>query len=366
MLKILKVILLLLLFVAVCGVTCNSSFAENKLFTLTPGTKNINLYNFYEEKTFPSEQSLLLTFKRDGLNSKPNKIFNTSENNFSSRDLTKEPYLLTNNHFVNNKIKAAYLFKPGLTGNCSRILKMEIKKTTSLYDEITLDDEDLLGNSIGDLNNYLITRNPGNRIQPLIFKEKQVSPFANRVKTVYFLTALSTMIGQSGQIQDAFTKGKCLTGGGTSKSDQYGYNNVVRNLMNPFGRAVKGAKVDDSGPIVNYIQHPLFGFGVASYLTASGASTPEVFLVSLADNFLFEFVAEGTYVAPSGIDFLSTTGGCVLGYFATKYIFKKPFSAFLNKTSMLKSKYHVTFYPIIEPGYAGNGMKIGSQITFKH
>lgn len=246
------------------------------------------------------------------------------------------------------------------------LFKGEVSKTEGYYDEITMEAPMLFSNDIDDLNDILALKDPGQTIPPMIFKEKKDSPFVNRLKTVYFLTALSTCIGQSTQIQDAFTPGHHLTGGGTSLNDYYGYENIARNLLNPFSRAVKGAKVDDSGPIVNYIQHPFFGFGIASYLGASGASAKETILVTLADNFLFEYVVEGTYVAPSGIDFLATSGGCIAGFLASKYILKKPFRAFIKKTSALKAKYHVNFDPIIAPGYAGKGMKVGTRFTIKH
>jgi len=204
-------------------------------------------------------------------------------------------------------------------------------------------------------------------MSPMIFKEEPPSPFVNRLKTVYFLTALSTYIGQSGQIQDAFTKGKSLTGGGISLSEYYGYNNVFRNIfVNPFSRAAKGWKVDDSGTVPNFTLHPLFGFGISSYLTASGASPKEALLISLADNFIFEYVVEGTYVAPSGLDLLTTSGGCFAGYLLTRYVFKKPFQKILKGTSYMKDKLNMTFDPIIEPGYIGKGMKFGSQVTFSH
>ncbi|MEW5819854.1 MAG: DUF3943 domain-containing protein [Cyanobacteriota bacterium] len=348
----------------------NLNFTDTKRIPLVDQSKYV-----YEKNEHPA------VYNTNDLNSKPNRILVNNEEDITSESLSEyeavilelnnnnntNPFTLSNNEFTSNKISESHLYEPEpLYISNNKLLKLEIEQNTTLYDEITLENEDLFSNDLDDLNNYMVSKDPCSKIQPLVFKEKPISPFINRAKTVYFLTSLSTMIGQSGQIQDAFTKGERLTGGGKSKSDQYGYNNVARNLMNPFSRALKGARVDDSGPIVNYIQHPMFGFGVASYLTASGASAKEVFLVSLADNFIFEYVAEGTYVAPSGIDFLATTGGCIVGYFATKYIFMKPFKAFLDKTSALKAKYNVSFYPIIEPGYSGNGMRVGSQFTIKH
>lgn len=312
-----------------------------------------------------AEENLLLSYRDESLDSKPNKLFQVEK--IGDNKASPQLIFLSNNKFVSNRTYKPQLFpqSKAFSTTSSKLIKVEIEKRTTLYDEITLDDESTDFN-LEDLNSVLASKDPCELMVPMGFEEQKIPPFINRAKTVYFLTSLSTMIGQSGQIQDAFTKGKGLTGGGTSKSDQYGYENIGRNLLNPFSRAIKGAKVDDSGPTVNYAQHPLFGFGVASYLTASGASAKEVFLVTMLDNFLFEYVVEGTYVAPSGIDFLTTSGGCVAGYFATKYIFKKPFKAFLDKTAYLKEKCHMTFYPIIEPGQTGNGVRIGSQVTFKH
>ena len=314
-----------------------------------------------------AEENVLISVESETLNAKPDKIFNVSYIQSTKKNTKPELFVLNDNKFVSNAVSQTGLYSPQeVVDEPHKLIKVEISKSKMLYDEITLNDEDSIGHNLKDLNTILDTNNPCDRMQPLIFQEKHDSPFLNRIKTVYFLTALSTGIGQSGQIEDAFTKGTKLTGGGTSKSNQYGYNNVARNLLNPVSRAIKGARVDDSGPVVNYFQHPLFGFGIASYLTASGASPAEVFLVTMADNFIFEYVVEGTYVAPSGIDFLATTGGCILGYFATKYIFKKPFKKFVDTAGVLKAKYNVSFNPIIEPGYTGSGMRIGSQVTIKH
>jgi hypothetical protein len=250
--------------------------------------------------------------------------------------------------------------------NGNKLIKVEISQTADLYDEITLEEETLSQNELENMNYALSLKDPCNAIEPLIFKEKKDSPFVNRLKTVYFLTSLSTGIGQSGQIQEAFTKGESLTGGGTSKGEYYGYANVVRNLANPFGRAIKGARVDDSGTVPNFTLHPLFGFGISSYMVTAGASNKEALLVTLADNFIFEYIVEGTYVAPSGLDLLTTSGGCFAGFLVSKYILHKPFKAILKVPAALKEKYNIEFDPIIEPGYIGRGMKIGSQVTIKH
>lgn len=321
-------------------------------------------------QTVQSEENYLLSFKSTNSNIK-------TDASFESHDLTNHEsneddslFVISNNKFVStgipNKNKILFDHSHPEETPVNKLFKGEVTKNAELYDVITLQDNDLGDSPLDQLNIMLETTDPCETIQPLIYKEKQTSPFVNRLKTVYFLTTLSTYIGQGTQIQAAFTEGASLTGGGVSKSDQYGYNNVFRNIMNPFQRCIKGAEMDDSGPTVNYFQHPMFGFGISSYLTASGASAKEVFLVSMLDNFLFEFVAEGTYVAPSGIDFLTTSGGIVAGYFATKYIFKRPFQAFLKRTSALKAKYNVEFDPILAPGDTGKGVKIGSQITFKH
>ncbi|MGD9580280.1 MAG: DUF3943 domain-containing protein [Vampirovibrionia bacterium] len=317
-----------------------------------------------------AEDNQLLTYKNTGTSPKQEIIFDFESDSSIDKLKDNDLYVISNNKFVStrtpNKDNLLIDHTNQKVTPEVKLFKGEIKKNEELYDVITLENESITESPLEQLNLMLETSSPCSSIKPLIFQEKETSPFINRLKTVYFLTSLSTYIGQSTQIEDAFTKGAKLTGGGVSKGDQYGYNNVFRNIMSPFQRCVKGAEADDSGPIVNYIQHPFFGFGISSYLTASGASAKEVFLVSLLDNFMFEFVAEGTYVAPSGIDFLTTSGGIVAGYFASKYIFKKPFQAFLKKTSYLKDKYNVEFDPIVAPGDTGKGVKIGSQITFKH
>lgn len=321
-------------------------------------------------QTIQAEDNYLLSFKNNNTNVKPNVIFDSQTSTSDETTEDNSLFIISNNKFVSTSTpNKEYLLLQHSNQEEKlepKLFKGEVTKNAELYDVITLQENDLTDSPLQQLNVMLETTNPCDTIQPLVFKEKETSPFLNRLKTVYFLTTLSTYIGQGTQVQAAFTKGASLTGGGVSKSDQYGYNNVFRNLMNPFQRLVKGAEIDDSGPTVNYFQHPMFGFGVSSYLTASGASAKEVFLISMLDNFLFEFVAEGTYVAPSGIDFLTTSGGIVVGYFATKYIFKKPFSAFIKGAGVLKDKYHVEFDPILAPGDTGKGMKIGSQITFKH
>lgn len=313
-----------------------------------------------------AEVDPLFNIDNDNLTIKPNKILAKIEDSKKDNTANSEAFVLFNNKFVNNTYEAADTFLPGgINTDEHKIIKGEVSETTELYSNILLEPEDASNNDLEDLNFSLVSRNPCNSIAPLIFKEKTDSALINRMKTVYFLTSISTMMGQSRNIQDGFTKGKKLDGGGISKGEEYGYESVVRNLWNPVGRAYKGAKVDNSGSFVNFFLHPFFGFGISSYLTTAGASAKEVFAVAEADNFLFEYVIEGTYVAPSGIDLLATTGGCVIGYFTSKYIFKKPFKAFVKTTTKIKKRFNVEFDPIIEPGYIGRGMKIGSQITFK-
>jgi hypothetical protein len=99
---------------------------------------------------------------------------------------------------------------------------------------------------------------------------------------------------------------------------------------------------------------------------ASGASGKEALLVSIANNFIFEYIIEGTYAAPSGLDLLMTTAGCVTGYLATKYVLKKPFGLLVKTSGKIKEKLNMDFNMILQPGESGEGMKIGSQVIFNH
>jgi hypothetical protein len=294
----------------------------------------------------------------------PDLIFTENNNSKSTTNKTNF-FVLNNNKFqVNyNEQNSSYIEDDN---NGHKIIRLGISNNSGPFEDIFLEKTTNPVDSIDEINFLLSSKDPSKEIEPLIFKEKEVSEKTNRLKTVYFLTSLSTGIGQSTQIEDSFTKGKTLTGGGKTLNHYYGYQNVVQNLVNPFSRAVKGAQVDDSGNMVNFTLHPLFGIGVISYLTASGASAKEAFATTLADNFIFEYLIEGTYVAPSGIDLLTTSGGCVIGYFVSKYLFKKPFQKIIKKSAYLKNKYGIYFDPIIEPGQMGKGMRVGSQVTIKH
>lgn len=346
------------LFIAIS--TLSIAVAEDNLFnyhkdnSLSLAQTEDNIFKTKIESTYTVDDVVEEFDNKIDLENRLNSDSNLINiNNISFKDNTLDKLTMNNESDINygdivNKLSAPRL--------------INITKTPDLYGEITLDTTREYFKDLEDLNYKLATRSQTFDFPQLKFEKQVDSPFMKRMKFLYFITAAISTGCEGTQIEDSFVPGKKLTLGAVPTNDYYGYNSVAQNFYNPT-RIWKGAKLDaHDKPFYNYGMHPLYGFAVSSYTLAAGGSVKEALLSSLAVNLIFEYVIEGTYVAPSGIDVLTTAGGSIVGVLLTKYVLKKPFKVFVDKMAFIKEKTRTEFNPVIEPGIYGQGMRFGTKV----
>jgi hypothetical protein len=188
----------------------------------------------------------------------------------------------------------------------------------------------------------LIGRLPLTVLPPQI----ELPPAIKRAKEAFFWTLL-------------FANGtnRNITNGPTA------VDNVVKNIKQPFQAVAKGTKLDNNSFLINYVAHPVDWFLMGTYLKARGASDKEALITSQLMNLYWEFVAEGTYIAPSGKDLVTDLVSSVAGIYAYKAGVTKPLTPFLNKIEHYGQHYGLQLKPQIAYNPYSRGVRVASVIV---
>lgn len=83
------------------------------------------------------------------------------------------------------------------------------------------------------------------------------------------------------------------------------FRNVLRNFVDPIGRARQGWAEDDDSFATNFVAHPLSWGIMGLYLKERGYSNGSALLFTQLHSIAWEYVIEGLYQKPSGLDLVT-------------------------------------------------------------
>ncbi|MEI7474222.1 MAG: DUF3943 domain-containing protein [bacterium] len=147
--------------------------------------------------------------------------------------------------------------------------------------------------------------------------------------------------------------------------DRTADNIFFGNIKNPAKGLIDGWKADDNAFWINYIGHPGEFFLLANYLKTTGASDKETLLFAEMTNFLWEYVCEGVYVAPSPKDLIDDTLGALAGIYFYNKVGNRFFPQGVSKLRKFGYNQKIEFHPSVKYNRRTNGVAIGARITKK-
>lgn len=83
------------------------------------------------------------------------------------------------------------------------------------------------------------------------------------------------------------------------------FGNVLRNFASPIRRAREGWAEDDGSFATNFVAHPLSWGMMGLYLKERGYSNASALLFTQVHSIAWEYVVEGLYQKPSGLDMVT-------------------------------------------------------------